>query len=69
MNRRSLFRAIAGLAALPIIDKLPAQATTPIKRVGAWATMHAGEITAVTIISAGSGYSSSPLRTLPPKQE
>jgi hypothetical protein len=61
LDRRSLFRALAGAAALPIIAKLPVPAKKLVERVGAWATIQikAGRIIAIHVIDGGSGYSTS----------
>jgi hypothetical protein len=65
MNRRNLFKFIAGAAALPLVAKLPAPLRKPIERAGAWATVQVtgGVITAVTIIDGGSGYTVAPIIT------
>lgn len=62
MNRRDIFKFLAGAAALPIVAKLPAPLRRPIEQAGAWFTcqVKAGQITSISIINAGSVYMSSP---------
>ena len=69
MNRRSLFKFLAGVAALPVVAKLPDPVRWRIKRVGAWCTCQIteGVVTSVRIIDTGSGYTSSPVDYKPPK--
>jgi hypothetical protein len=62
MNRRDLFKFIAGAAALPIVAKLPAPLRKVVERAGAWATVQvtSGVITSITITHGGSGYNAPP---------
>lgn len=61
-TRRGFFGLVAGLAALPIVARLPAPVARKIERAGAWATVNitSGQITAITILNVGCGYTSSP---------
>ena len=59
IGRRSFLRGLAALALAPAVAPALKVFPTPIQeRLGAWAiaTIKAGTITAVTITSAGSGY-------------
>jgi hypothetical protein len=62
MNRRSLFKFLAGAATLPLVAKLPI-ARRVTERAGAYFTarVEAGEITSFSVINAGSGYTSTPI--------
>ena len=72
IERRKFLVGLATLVASPILAPLLAKLPMPVaKRVGAWATAHieAGAITSITIISAGSGYTSPPIWQIQPIHE
>jgi hypothetical protein len=58
LSKRTFFKAMAGMAALPLIAKLPAPLVKPIQQVGAWAVVKitGGQITSITITNVGPGY-------------
>jgi hypothetical protein len=69
MDRRLFFRLVAGVAALPIVARLPLPLRRPLERAGAWAEVFIkdGQITAITIMSPG--YNSAPFVVITPPND